>query len=881
MEFMQRGILREHWKIIEGIEALRKEFRKEPTNEKNLEERRKLAHLWWEILYDEGLMPQQYVDLRPKLKWDKSTFAESINNLRRIPSLTDHKKIDQIIRLLDELSNAWYVDGSLKNRRIDEWIFLDEVHSFEVMDRSVLLTCTSKGDGGEAYIRLSFPFPDTFRLQMNINSELREEGGVGFKVKETEGTIYLSTELMVVEVRKSPLHIDIKSSSGEEILSEAEDHSLGFLYINGKVMGVRDSFNQDRDEHFYGFGERFDHLDQKGRSVTIYVTDAYVQNYEHRDHVTYIPLPFFISSKGYGLFLNSCHRTWFDLGEEDPNRFSIVSADSKLDYYVIYSPEDPLRIISRFTDIVGKPLLPPRWSFTPWVGRGAWRRSVDPTAASMFLIQTMRDLEIPFGVIYAEGANLRKEDIDKLHSQGLRVAQWACPAIIEETLKRLRDCIVLEDGKPFTPVGEFLAGRYYIDFTNPEACRRFKEAVIREEFLSKEYDLLMLDGGEALRENTIFFNGKTGREMHNCYLPYYHGAYYEAFREERGEDFLLFSRSGYLGTQCFAAQFSGDHDADFHSLKAIIRGGLTLGICGFPFHVMAMLPRGGWGVRGEGVDGEVYTRWIQAGTFWSLMGTYGVTPYEAAKFRSEFIRIYKLYASIRMNLLPYIFHHAIESSIKGVPIVRALFLHYPKGKEVYETEDEYLFGSSILVAPILEGGITERKVYLPKGEWIDFWDNNRRYRGPAKIIWRGEIEKIPIFIKAGSIIPLTLDSSLRIGRYSAKDEHRVFNIYPSQVQSEFNPIDSEREGSFTIKCRKKGDKIEIHFEGSMNAILMVNSHRPRRCIVNGKEIREFFTLEDFHSSNAGFIYDSSQGKVCIKPGVKRALIVLGYSEGQH
>jgi len=102
------------------IEALRKEFREEPTTENNLEERRKIAQLWWEILYGEGLVPQQYVDLRLKIQWDKSTFAESINNLRRIPSLTDHKKIDQIIRLLDELTNAWYVDGSLKNRRINE-----------------------------------------------------------------------------------------------------------------------------------------------------------------------------------------------------------------------------------------------------------------------------------------------------------------------------------------------------------------------------------------------------------------------------------------------------------------------------------------------------------------------------------------------------------------------------------------------------------------------------------------------------------------------------------------------------------------------------------------------------------------------------------------
>ena len=154
------------------------------------------------------------------------------------------------------------------------------------------------------------------------------------------------------------------------------------------------------------------------------------------------------------------------------------------------------------------------------------------------------------------------------------------------------------------------------------------------------------------------------------------------------------------------------------------------------------------GCEGEGVNGEVYTRWIQTSTFWPLMGTYGVTSYEAAKFGSEFIRIYRLYASIRMNLLPYIFHHAIESSIKGVPIVRALFLHYPKGKEVYEIEGEYLFGSSILVAPILEGGIIDREVYLPEGEWIDFWDNNRRYNGSAKMIWRGEIEKMPIFIKA-------------------------------------------------------------------------------------------------------------------------------------
>ena len=865
------------------IEALRREFREVPTDENNLEERRKIVQAWWEVLYDEGVMPQRYGVLSLKLGWDTSTFIESVKTLRRISSLTDPKKIDQLIGLLDELTNAWYVDGSIRNRRMDRWTFLDEVYSYKIGDSSALFICTLKNDEGKAFIRLSFPYPDTFRLQLNVGSEPAEEAGGEFKVREEEGSIHLSTDMLVVEVKKSPLRIMIRSPSGEEILNEAEDHSLGFLSLDGDVMGVREAFHQGGDEHFYGFGEKFDYLDQKGRSVTIYVTDAYAQNYEHRDHTTYIPLPFFISSKGYGFFVNSCCRTWLDMGEENPNRLSIVSADRRLDYYVIYSPDDPLEIISRFTDIVGKPLLPPRWAFTPWVGRGAWRigEGVDPTASSVLMIQTMLNLNIPVGVVYPEGAKFRKEDIDKLHSQGLKVAQWACPAVTQiyvpidrETQESLRDYVVLEDGKPFTPVGEFLAGRYYIDFTNPKACERFKEAVIRKEFLSLGYDLLMLDGGEALREKTTFFNGRTGREMHNCYLPYYHRAYYEAFKEEKGDDFLLFSRSGYVGTHRYAAQFSGDHDADFHSLWAIMKGGLNLGICGFPYQIMAMLPAGGWGIRGEGVDGEVYIRWIQASAFWPLMGTYGVTPYEIEKYGVEFVRIYRLYASLRMNLLPYIFHHAIESSMRGVPIARPLFLIYPKDEEAHQIEDEYLFGSSLLVAPILESGSTEREVYLPDGEWVDFWDNSRRFRGPTKITWRGEMEKIPIFIKTGSIIPLTLESSLKAGRYSAKEKLQVFDIYPSQTPTEFKPLNSEREGNFTIKCQKKGDRIEIYFDGQPDGILMVNMPKPRCCTVNGKEIDELSTLDDFHRSKTGFIYDSSQGKVCIKLGVRQARIVL-------
>ena len=569
---------------------------------------------------------------------------------------------------------------------------------------------------------------------------------------------------------------------------------------------------------YYGFGERYDRLNHAHSIVLNGSRDAS----DAKGLSTYQPVPFFMSLRGYGLWVDTFSEAVFDLNVTERYRVRVKVCAAKLRFVLFEGPRFPL-ILDRFTTLAGRQQLPPYWAFAPWKARDYHRNRQEVEED----IDRYRQLGLPASVIlidspWATNYNtyefnpLQFDDAKKmiahLHDEGYKLILWHTAWIDNKTNRPGEQGFAdkIPTDVPATNYAEAERNGYFlhrpdgstyvndwwkgsgslIDFTNPAAKKWWQAQVGKA--IAMGADGFKDDDAEGnFLVDVKFASGEDQRLVRNRYAVDYNHAVAEALTERKGKDWVLFQRCGTSGSNGLPLFWSGDNDANFsteNGLPTVVTAGLNAGMSGIS---LWMSDLGGYNKRSR-YDGDnvLFARWTQYSALspgMEVMSQLNLGPWD---YGDEALRIYRQYSVLHMSLFPYRYAAAQESARNGLPMMRALVLMHQDDPDAREAETEYYFGPDLLVAPVLSP-VTERAVYLPEGNWIDYW-SGARLTGRRTLAAAAPLDRIPLYVREGAILPKIPDDVMTLvppGEYKDQtvkslDNRRVYEIYPgAQLRS--------------------------------------------------------------------------------------------------
>lgn len=671
---------------------------------------------------------------------------------------------------------------------------VSSVDEYRVADGAIHLECATAADRPRTVsgartvpVTLDFLAPASFRFRLDANPEAgagpdpvpfeyeRVTEPVDLSAQESEGRLRIETGALVVEVGLDEWEFRVANATGETLFEEHRE-PLGFAGIDELaplgfaeetqnndplvVSRVGTAFRFAPSEAVYGLGEKFTSLNKRGQTIDSWTVNALGTETER----SYKNVPFYLSTRGYGLLVNTTNRVSFDFGDTATPVGTIDVHDDELDLFFFYGPSFP-DVIETYTALTGRPPCPPKWSFGLWMSKFSYESQDEVTDVA----DRLQDEDLPCDVIHLDTYWMRdghfcdlewdreafpdpEAMIEDLHERGYKLTLWQHPYVPVGTdaFETARDRgFLVEDGtgRPYL-LDRLCLGQSrgaILDFTD-EAAVEWWGAKMADLF-DVGVDAFKTDFGEAVPEDAVFADGRTGTSMHNHYPYHYTEAVYDSTVDAKGEDeALVWGRSAWTGSQRFPLYWGGDPPTTFDGMHSALRGGLSLSLSGFPYwsHDIG-------GFLGEPSD-ELYARWAQFGLLSSHARCHGTTPREPWAFGDEAADAFGTFVDLRYRLLPYIFASAMEAAETGLPVVRPLVLEYQDDPVVRDMDDEYLLGDDLLVCPVLDGE-TETDVYLPRGEWVDFWD--RTYAiGPQFTRERVPLDTVPLYLRAGRVYPL-------------------------------------------------------------------------------------------------------------------------------
>lgn len=656
-----------------------------------------------------------------------------------------------------------------------------------------------------------------------------------FDVNEENGKLTITTRSLKINVNKAPWNLEIEDLEGKKLYTQYtscrgqdrpvmkyEQPPFGFLFdpVNEKSYAC-DQAVIKYQESIYGLGEQFLETRRNGQRISLWNTNALGCNSER----SYKNIPFFMSTEGYGIFWHTSHASRADMGASFTKAYGFMTEDKALDFFFIHGPEFS-QILSQYTDLTGKAPMPPDWSFGFWISKISYRSEEEVLA----LARKFRAENIPCDVIHIDTAWFEHdwvcdyqfsksrfpdphEMIEKLKEMRFRITLWQLP-YLENGIDNENPVFVEGKQKGYFATHKSGVEDYpnrLVDYSNPEAVRWTQDKLLRP-LLETGVAAFKVDFGESVPPH-YHYAGAASSAMHNLYPLLYNKAVFEATKAVHGEDQgLIWARSAWTGSQRYPVHWAGDPDVDFGGLASTIRAGLSMGMSGFPF----------WSHDVGGFNApaipEVYARWMQVGCFTSHIRAHGHVTREPWDFGPEVQAISKKYLQLRYRLMPYILSQAKKCSENSIPMFRALVLEYTEDRNVRHIDDQYLFGDSFLIAPILDAS-NERQVYLPKGRWTDYW-NKELINGGQWIHIRAPLDTLPIYVRENAVIPMA-----PVMQYVNEKaiEPLTLDVYPSSPGKQDY---SWEIGSQKVSCSLSvtDERIEIQLNGSQTEICFVVHH---------------------------------------------------------
>ncbi|MBM4266063.1 MAG: glycoside hydrolase family 31 protein [Deltaproteobacteria bacterium] len=530
-------------------------------------------------------------------------------------------------------------------------------------------------------------------------------------------------------------------------------------------------------------------LDRRGETVEMFIRPTFS-----------LYAPFHHSSRGYGLAVSGTTPGSYDVAASEPDvvRFRFEAGTTpesrRLRFHLFVGPEHAT-ILDEYTRLTGRPLVPPDWAFLPWRWRGELEvgppAMLDGVAMNAQLVEDVTMFErlgIPAGVYMLDRPVLEGEFgfarfawdeerlpnaramLEALRRRGYRLVTWSstwtCGAGPDDNGAAAQELGFVAPGPVQTPHCADVGGTsFLLDVTSAEARRWWKER-LRDFAVGEGLDGFKLDRGEEhipSATTDVWADGRNGREVHNDYVVLQTALHYEALAEARPDgDFVLFTRSGYTGTQRHSIVWGGDIPAseDFGAgkgtdlgLRAAILGQLRAAFLGFPI----------WGSDTGGYyefkDREVFARWLEFSAFSGIMEVGGVgahAPWDMPtepRYDEEMIEIYRRYSRVRVALAGYLAEAAREAGATGMPLARPLVFLDRSDPELRDLWDEWMLGPDFLVAPVWRSGARSREVYFPRGSWRSWWDPSETFTGPARVTVQVPLDRIPVYVREGADVP--------------------------------------------------------------------------------------------------------------------------------
>jgi alpha-D-xyloside xylohydrolase len=561
---------------------------------------------------------------------------------------------------------------------------------------------------------------------------------------------------------------------------------------------------------FYGLGEHFNTLDHAHEIVRNLSQD----NAGPKGSSTYKPVPFYMSLTGYGVWVETTSEATFDMNVSDRDEVMVRWPAERLRIVVFVGPGFPA-ILDHFTALAGRQQLPPYWALAPWVSRdyhqndAQVREDVDRTRA-LGLPASVILIDSPWATNYNTYTFNPKQFADPqgminhIHSEGFKLVLWHTPWInsktatpyeagfadkIDQTMPASNYVeaatkgyfVKMSDGSPY--VGRWWKGMgSLIDFTNPEAKAWWQDQL--RQVVRMGADGFKDDDAEgAFLGDVRFFDKTDQRLMRDKYAVLYNNAVEEVIQKDMKGNGVLFQRSATVGNMNQPLLWGGDSEASFspeNGLPTAVTAGLGAGLSGMALWTSDL---GGYAKHGHAPDeAQVFMRWTEYAAWSPAMEIISTSNMGAWDYGDAALANYKKFAVLHMSLFPYRYAAAQEAAHDGLPLMRALVLNYQNDERAREAKDEYMFGPDFLVAPVTDAG-TSRPVYLPAGEWVNYWTGLQATGGKTLVV-DAPVETIPVYARAGAVIAkipedvMTLVPVSESGNSDVKtmDDRRVYEV---------------------------------------------------------------------------------------------------------
>ncbi|MEO8606577.1 MAG: alpha-xylosidase [Chloroflexota bacterium] len=522
-------------------------------------------------------------------------------------------------------------------------------------------------------------------------------------------------------------------------LTGSEPHAVGLFTQNGKTY-LREQLSLKISETVYGLGERFGAFVKNGQTVDIWNEDGgTLSEYAYKN------VPFYLTNQGYGVLVNHPGRVSFEVASHHVGRVQFSAEGHNLDYYVFGGPtmKDAL---DQYTTLSGKPALPPEWSFGLWLSTSFTTNYNEKDILAN--IETMETMGIPISVFHFDCFWMKELTwcsflwdkrnfpdpeglLRKIKAKGIKVCMWINPYIAEAAEifdEGAEQGYLLHslDGDTYQ-IDHWQPGIGFVDFTNPAACEWYASKL--KELLSIGVDVFKTDFAEKIPTDVVYHNGADPERMHNYYTYLYNKTVFETIQEVKGEgEAVLFARSATTGGQKFPTHWGGDNSSSYPSMAETLRGGLSLGLCGFGF----------WSHDISGFNDtappDLYKRWVGFGLLSSHSRLHGNSSARMPwLFDEEAVDVLAYFRKLKFHMMDYLQAMAQEAHQHGWPMMRAMVLEFPDDPNCRYLDTQYMLGSALLVALIFseQGAVS---YYLPEGEWRNLLTGEIAY-GPG---WRSE-----------------------------------------------------------------------------------------------------------------------------------------------
>ncbi len=621
-------------------------------------------------------------------------------------------------------------------------------------------------------IKVDLIGPNTVRLRMlttPVEPKAKEElmlvaepktDETGWKRMEDGASVCYQNAYGTLQIDRNPWRIVLKDADGRVLTQTAalidndltQVKAVPFCYVkrsSDNARRVNPVFSLAPGEMIFGCGESATALNKVGQKVNLFVTDPQGPETD----MMYKPIPFFMSNRGYGMFMHTSAPVTCDIGATNICLNKLYMGDENLDLFIFFG--EPKDILDAYTSLVGKPAMPPLWSFGTWMSRITYFSEKEGREVAA----NIRKNKYPCDVIHFdtgwfdvdwqcdyEFSKNRFADPEKMLSdlkgQGFHVCLWQLPYFTPKNRyfqELIDNNMYVRNGN-----GELPYEDVCLDFSNPETVKWYQGKL--KSLLTQGVSAIKVDFGEGAPLDGIYASGKSGWYEHNLYPLRYNKAVADITHETNGEN-IMWARSAWAGSQRYPLHWGGDASTNNTGFIGTLHAGLSFGLSGFSFWSHDM---GGF-VQSSPED--LYCRWIPFGFLTSHTRAHGAPPTEPWLYESKRVQnVFRESAEMKYQLMPYVYAQAKDCTERGLPMVRALLIEFPDDPAAWKVEDEYMFGSQILVAPLLEDNATSRQVYLPEGKWIDYQTGNSYDGG----VWRKlEAGKLPIImlVRDGSVLP--------------------------------------------------------------------------------------------------------------------------------